>query len=81
MSRVHSGSGGGDHGHRDYGWKYSDIRPLTHSGCLIFTGRNSSITGFRSMTGVPETASRPTTVSSRPWTDSMAPKRLGPGDG
>ena len=39
-----------------HGWKYSDIRPLTHSGCLMFTARNSAIVGFRSMTGVPETA-------------------------
>lgn len=65
-----------------YGWEYSDIRRLTHSGCLMFTARNSAIVGFRSVTGVPETASRPTTVSSRPWPDSMAqhvtPMRLGP---
>jgi hypothetical protein len=54
---------------------------LTHSGCLMLPGWNSTMAGFRSMTGVPETASRPTTVSSRPWTDSMAqqvtPMRFG----
>jgi hypothetical protein len=40
-------------------------RRLTHSGCLMFTARNRAIVGFRSMTGVPETASGPTTVSWR----------------